>query len=124
VNRSPWAWPAIIIISNVSIGLLVFGEFLPPVRHLMSFWFLLVCPGMAYVPLLHVRDGPVEWTLAIALSLAIDAIVATFMVYTGNWSPNGGLIALMAISIGGVALQITVMGLPKGASPLQPGKGS
>lgn len=79
---------------------------------------------MAYVPLLHVRDGPVEWTLAIALSLAIDAIVATFMVYTGNWSPNGGLIALMAISIGGVALQITVMGLPKGASPMQPGKGS
>jgi hypothetical protein len=124
VNRSPWAWPAIIIVSNISISLLVFGEFLPPVRPLMSFWFLLVCPGMAYVPLLHIRDGPVEWTLAIAVSLAIDAIVATFMVYTGNWSPNGGLIALMAISTGGVALQITVMGLLKGASPMQPGKGS
>jgi hypothetical protein len=124
VNRSPWAWPAIIIISNVSIGLLVFGEFLPPVRHLMSFWFLLVCPGMAYVPLLHFRDGPVEWTLAIALSLAIDAIVATFMVYTGSWSPNGGLIALMAISTGGVALQITEIRLARGTSPVPPGQGS
>jgi hypothetical protein len=124
VNRSPWAWPGIISISNVSIGLLVFGEFLPPVRHLMSFWFLLVCPGMAYVPLLHIRDGPVEWTLAIALSLAIDAIVATFMVYTGNWSPNGGLIALMAISTGGVALQITEIRLARGTSPVPPGQGS
>lgn len=120
MNRSPWIWPVIIFISNVSIVFLAFGEFLPPVRHLISFWFLLVCPGMAYVPLLHIRDGPVEWTLAVALSLALDAIVATLMVYTGNWWTHGGLIVLMAISIGGVALQIITIGSPRGTTSMPP----
>jgi uncharacterized membrane protein len=122
MNRPSWTWPVIIIISAVSSGLLVFGDFLPSARYLLSFWFLLVCPGMAYVRLLHIRDSVTEWALAIALSLAIDTVVAMFMLYTGNWSPNGGLVALMAISIGGVALQLKDMRLTKGASSMHQGE--
>jgi hypothetical protein len=33
MNQSFWTWPIIIVISIASISLLVFGDFLPPVRY-------------------------------------------------------------------------------------------
>lgn len=102
MTRLPWIWPVIIIISAIGAGLLALANILPPIRHLLSLWFLLVCPGMAYVRLLTNTDGLTQWTLAIALSLALDAVVAAFMLYTGHWSPNWGLVALIATSLGGV----------------------
>jgi hypothetical protein len=118
MNRSSWTWPVIIVISTIGTGLMAFGDFLPSVRHLLSFWFLLVCPGLAYVPLLHIRDNSSQWTLAIAMSLAIDAVVAAIMLYTGSWSPNGGLAVLMVITTGGIVLQLNDMRLVKEASSM------
>jgi uncharacterized membrane protein len=102
VIGSSWIWPAIIMVSAIGTGTLVIADILPPIRHLLSLWFLLVCPGMAYVRLLPIRDSLTQWTLAVALSLAMDTVVAAFMLYTGNWSPDWGLVALIAICLGGV----------------------
>jgi len=71
----------------------------------MAFWFLFLCPGMAFVRLLRVGESLTELTLALALSLAINAIVAITMLYTGTWSPKWGLGIVIGISMCGAALQ-------------------
>lgn len=102
----PWLWPAIIFFSAVAVAVVTFGNVAPPLRPFIAFWFLLVCPGMTFIRLLELKEGFAEWTLAIALSLALDAIVAGSMLYAGMWSPNRGLIILIGISLVGVVLQI------------------
>jgi hypothetical protein len=102
VIRFPWIWHIVIVMSAAGTAALMLANIHLPVRHLLSLWFLLTCPGMAYVRLLRINDGVTEWTLAVALSLAIDAIVAAFMLYTGHWSPDRGFVAVMALTLGGV----------------------
>ena len=104
--RSPWLWPLIILISATGAGLVTFVAIDSPVRPLIALWFLCACPGMAFVRLLRIGEGLVGFTLAIALSLALDAIVAGTMLYAGVWSPKWGLVVLIGMSMGGVAIQI------------------
>ena len=77
---------------------------------MIALWFLLVCPGMAFARLLRIRDRVREWTLAVALSLVLETILATTMVYARLWSPKGGLGVLMGLSTIGAILQILVAG--------------
>jgi uncharacterized membrane protein len=99
-------WPIIIVASAIGAGLAVVSDLGSPIRPLISFWFLLTCPGMAFVRLLRVEGRLTELTLAIGLSIAIDTIVAEAMLYAGAWSPNWILVVLICISIGGAVLQI------------------
>jgi len=75
-------------------------------RVAIVFWFMLVCPGMAFVRLLHLRGHLVEFTLAIGLSLALDTIVAEGMVLAKRWSPEWGLVALAVLCVVGAVIQI------------------
>ena len=102
---SPWLWPALIVLSAAGIALVVFAGVAAPARPFVALWFLLLCPGMALVRLLRVGGVAVELSLAIALSLALDSLVAGVMVYTRTWAPERGLIVLIAISVFGAALQ-------------------
>ena len=106
---SPWLWPATIVLSAAAAALVTFGADDSPLRPPIALWFLLVCPGMAFVRLLRVRDGLTEWALAIALSLALDAIVAIVMLYTGAWAPRWGLVILIGLSVAGAALQVVAL---------------
>jgi uncharacterized membrane protein len=99
-------WAAIIGVSALGVCLVTFGEIQSPLRPLIALWFLFVCPGMALVRLLRLRERLTEVTLAIALSLVMDAIVSVIMLYMGMWSPNSALVVLICISVGGVAFQI------------------
>ena len=99
-------WPAAIVLSVVLAGVAVFLPQSSPLRVLLAFWFLLVCPGMAFVRLFHLHDILVEITLAIALSIAIDTLVAEFLVLTSTWSPLRALAIVGLISLVGVALQL------------------
>src|SRR5579864_1964787 len=99
-------WPSIIVILAIGAGLLMFSESSSPVRPVITLGFLLVCPGMSMVRLLHIHDPLTELTLAIALSLAIDAIVAAIMLYAASWSPLRSLVVLIGISIGGAIIQV------------------
>ncbi len=103
--RSIW-WPIIIIASAIGAGLAMVGNIESPIRPVIAFWLLLICPGMAFVRLLHIEERLTELTLAIALSIAIDTIVAEAMLYAGVWSSELGLVVLICLSIVGVALQI------------------
>ncbi len=99
-------WPIIILASTIGAGLAVVGNFGTPIRPMISFWFLLICPGMAFVRLLRLRGCLTELTLAVALSIAIDTVVAEAMLYVRIWSPTRGLVVLMCISVVGAVLQI------------------
>lgn len=78
-------------------------------RVAIVFWFMLVCPGMAFVRLLHLRGLLMELTLAIGLSIALDTIVAEGMVLAKRWSPEGGLVALAVLCAVGAVIQIRMI---------------
>jgi hypothetical protein len=99
-------WPAIIGASAIGTVLTSLVEPVQPLRTLLAFWFLLVCPGMALVRLLGLRDPFAELGVAVALSLALDTAVGEALLFAGAWSASSGLAALAALSVGGAALQV------------------
>lgn len=105
MNRS-LTWPAVISVSAVGVSLMVATGSQSPFRSVLVFWFLLVCPGMAFVKLLPVRSQLIELTLAVAGSIVLNTLVAEVMIYTRRWSPEWGLYTLVLLSFVGVALQL------------------
>jgi uncharacterized membrane protein len=101
-------WPLIIVISAVGLGVAVIADVGSPVRPALTFWFLFVCPGMAYVRLLQLNELWLELTLAVPLSIALNVAVSLLMLYTNTWAPGGALVMLIALSIVGVVLQLVV----------------
>lgn len=97
-------WPIIILISALVMGIVSFTR--APFRPAVAFWFLMVCPGMAFVQLLHLKEWVMELTLAIAMSIAINIIVSETMVLAGIWSPKGGLLTIICITMLGAIYQI------------------
>ncbi len=106
MTRISWLWAAIIGVSALGVGVATFGDIQSPLRPVIALWFLFVCPGMALVRLLGLRERLTEVTLAIALSLVMDAIVSVIMLYMGDWSPKSTLLILIGISMGGLVFQI------------------
>jgi hypothetical protein len=98
-------WPALILTSAVGVGVVTSAGGLPVLRPVVTLWFLLVCPGMAFVQLLNLRDMITRWTLAIALSVAIDMVVAEAFLYAGQWSPRDTLLVIAVITIVGADAQ-------------------
>ena len=76
-----------------------------PARHLLLLWFLTVCPGMAYVQALQVRNIIAEWLMAMALSFVLVSAVAMVMVFA-EWRPEQGLNVVAGLTLLGVALSI------------------
>jgi len=105
-SESNWLWPTIIILSAVAAGLVNFAFTDTALRPIVVFWFLFVCPGMVLVRFLRLNEPIVEWTLALALSFAIDAIVAGILLYAGRWSPTGILSILIGLSLCGAIVQL------------------
>lgn len=105
MTRTLW-WISLIVASCLGVALAMVGDIGGAWRPGLAFWFLLVCPGMAFVPLLPLKDRLTELTLAIALSLALDTLVAEVMALNGLWSAKWGLFALICVTLTGVGLQV------------------
>jgi len=101
-------WPLLIIVSALTVSLVAATGFGGTLRGPLFFYFLLICPGMAFIRLLHIASVAAEWTLAIALSLALDTIIAEIMLYANHWSPIGGLVILILVSVLGAGCQLLV----------------
>ena len=95
----PWLWPAIIMLSAIAAGLVTFVFTSTALRPMIVMWFLFVSPGMAVVGFFRLGEQVVKWTLAVALSFAIDGIVAGIVLYAGRWSPAGILSILIGLSL-------------------------
>jgi hypothetical protein len=105
-SESTRAWLITIALSILSLGGAVLAGEPSPLRLLLTLWFLLVCPGVAWIRLLRLGDQWVTLTIGVALSIALDIIVSGAMMYAGLWNPEGSLVVLIGIT--GVAVAIDV----------------
>lgn len=104
------SYALLVIVSCGLVGLAQTGVFGALLRSIIAFWFLLVCPGLAFIPLLRLPSRAVEWTLAVALSLALGVLVSEALVLARAWTPEGGLSCLIALSLSGAGLQLVRIG--------------
>jgi hypothetical protein len=79
-----------------------------PLRLLAVAWFLTVCPGLAIVGLIGLRDPWLALAVVPALSFAIDVFVGGILSYTGLWSPAAAILVLVALSVAGAVAQDAV----------------
>ena len=70
-------------------------------------WFLFVCPGMATVRLIPLKELVVKLMLALALSFSIDGLVAGAYLYANRWAPREIMFTLAIFSIGLVVIERT-----------------
>jgi hypothetical protein len=107
MNQVSLTWLAITCFSIMSASLVIYYEGVvhPVLRFLIVAWFLIACPGMAYIRMLRLNDRLSSWVLTIALSLALDGLVAMTLVFTGLWSVEIGVIALITITLLGLGLE-------------------
>lgn len=99
----PWPW--LIVFSAFALGSVSAAGGSSALRTLLAVWFLLLCPGLALTGLLRLEDAWAELTLAIALSVALDTLIAGVMLYLGVWSPPAVLAIVVGLSLAGAAVQ-------------------
>jgi hypothetical protein len=104
--RQSLGWPIAIVAAGIAVIVIVVAAIASPLRPILVFGFLLICPGMAFVRLLRLKDRFAEFMLAVALSLAMDTLLSEMLVLTGHWSLTGGVIAIVAVAIVGASLQL------------------
>ena len=102
MTRRSLTWPAAILLSTVAVSVVTYADIWPSVRPFVALPFLVLCPGLAWARLLRVEPELNTILLGIALSLAIDTIVATALLYAHQPSVQVNLGALVAITIGGL----------------------
>ena len=92
-------WTTILVASAVLAGVVDVAELHSPLRVVVILWFVLVCPGMAFVRLLDLDDAAAELALAVALSIALAMAAGGAALYSGLWAPGATLAILIAITI-------------------------
>jgi hypothetical protein len=97
MTREHRFWHLIILLSAIAAGVVAFALPGTLLCLIVILWFLLVCPGLMVVLCLNLKETVAIWTLALAVSLAIDAIVASIALYAGIWSPPDILYTLITI---------------------------
>ena len=99
--------PLVVIIWALAAGAVVAYGVGNPVRTALVLTFLCAAPGLALVPLFRIT-GWTGLTLAAGMSLALDSLVPTAMIYAGVWSPDATLAVLVVLTILGGAAQLAV----------------
>ena len=75
-------------------------------RTLTALAFLLLCPGMALVPLLRLGSLDLVLPVGLAVSLVLDTLVAAASLYLRAWQPGMVLFVLIGIALCGAAIQL------------------
>lgn len=99
--------PIGIIVVAVAATLLVFAAPGSTARPYVVLVFALVCPGMAVVRLFRIDEPLLELAVAIALSIGVELLLSTAMLYLGLWSPETLFVALVCVAIGCAAVEVT-----------------
>ena len=102
MTRRSLTWPAAILLSTVAVSVVTYAGIWASLRPVVALPFLVVCPGMAWARLLRVETELNSVLLGVALSLAIDTIVSTALLYAHQPSVQVNLGALVAITVGGL----------------------
>jgi hypothetical protein len=110
-------WPPVIGVSAVFVAVLVYADVDFAGRPFAVLWFMLVCPGMALVRLLRLSDAMTELAIAVALSLALDTIVAGTLIYVGSANFDVSFVVLLAITIVALAVDVARPSPPSTPAP-------
>lgn len=100
-----YRWPLILVLSTILV-MVSQKVNLPVISPFLTAWFFLVCPGIAIVGLLPVKQISIQISLVFALSIAVNTILAEIMAFTHVWSPTSVLFLLACLTIGGAILQV------------------
>lgn len=103
-----YLWPTVLILST-GLALITQKIDLPVVSPLMMAWFLLVCPGLAIVQLLPIQPLSNQIGLVVALSIALNAIIAEFMAFTHLWSPTVAFLLLGCLTVTCALYQVHIV---------------
>lgn len=101
-----WFWSVTILFSAFATAFVTLVIPNIALRPAIVMGFLFTCPGMVPVRFFRLRDRVAEWALAIALSLALDAIIASMQLYAGWWSPTITLSILIGFCVVGAIVQL------------------
>ena len=105
VTRS---WPALVA-STVVVLAVVAANRHWAVATVAVLWFMCIAPGTAFTRLLRFTpDGAAGWAVAVAVSLALDALCNEAMIYAHIWTPTRGLLALTLLTLGLVGAERAV----------------
>ena len=102
MTRRSLTWPAAILLSTAAVSVITYAGIWPSARPVVAVPFLVLCPGLAWARLLRVDNEVNTVMLGVALSLAIDTIVSTALLYLHQPSVQVNLGALVAITVGGL----------------------
>ncbi len=112
MNKQTLGWPLISGGLGIIVVLMAAANLASPLRPILVFGFLFICPGMAFVRLLHLHNRFAEFMLAVALSLTIDTLVSEVLVLLRHWSSLGSLLAIVSITLIGAVLQVILTPQP------------
>lgn len=116
--RAHLRWPAVIIASAVILVAVTILDVAGPIRAVVALWFLLVCMGMAFLPLAGIRPStPLELALIPLFSIVLDSLTATCLTLLGAFSQASALVALIGLAVVGCVLQLRATRTPKTSEP-------
>jgi len=100
----------IVVIGVLLVGTILFGQVpggsaFGTVRAAFTLGFLGIAPGLGVMGLFRLDDLLLELSLAVALSLALETIVAMAMLLIGDWVPSTGLALVAALTAIGAIVQ-------------------
>ncbi|HET6699114.1 MAG TPA: hypothetical protein VFG88_08515 [Nocardioidaceae bacterium] len=84
----------------------------PPLQPLLVFAFLLVAPGVSVVGLLEPSSLMWHLVMGVAISIALGVAVAQVLLFMGVWSPELGLLLLVAVTWVAAGMQLLRRRLP------------
>jgi hypothetical protein len=96
----------VLVATGVVLLALVWLDSASALRPLLTLVFLTAGPGAALAGLFRLEEAWMTTSLAIALSLVVDVVVAQAMVWTGTWSPGGGLLVILLVTVMALAGQV------------------
>lgn len=89
---------AALVAGGAVLALLVALDAAGPLRVVLATTYLLGAPGTALVRWLGVGDLALRISLVLALSLAVDLVVAQSLVWAGAFDPVAGVVAVVAVT--------------------------
>ncbi|WP_107767316.1 hypothetical protein [Nocardioides terrigena] len=93
-------------LSGLAAVAVVLGDMGAPVQPVLVLWFVLVCPGMAFVGLIRPPSLLFALTLSIAVSCALAVMVSQALLFAGAWSPVTGLVVLAGLTVVGAGADL------------------
>lgn len=99
-------WPAVIAVSAAVAAALYAFEAPPALRVAVIAWFMLVCVGMSFAPLIESRSEPTALIIGIGISLALEGTVVSGLLAADIYSTGTAAAVIGALCLGGCAAQL------------------